>query len=80
MPFWGLVSLARLSEGVLLCWLMATLLVTFAGCLYVFLAWRIADYHDINYVMTILFFLYFSIIHSSLLFGIFQAHLGRKNP
>jgi len=67
------------EEGVLFWWLVATMAVTCAGCFYVFLKWRHNDYGNINYITTILFFLYACVVHSTLLFGIFQAHLGLRS-
>jgi len=70
--------LLEMREGVLFWWLVTTLAVTMGGFFYIFLQWKNAQYRDIDYVKMILFFLYLSIVHTSLLFGIFQAHLGRN--
>lgn len=71
-------ALLEMSEGVLFWWLLVTLMVTMGGFVYIFLQWKNAQFHDIDYVKMILFFLYLAIVHTSLLFGIFQAHLGRN--
>jgi hypothetical protein len=70
--------LLDLREGALFWWLVGTLVFTMAGCLFVLFEWEQKGYRNINYVTTILFFLYVAVVHSTLLFGIFQAQLGRR--
>lgn len=73
-----LAALLRISEGALFWGLVATLAVSLGGCAYVALQWSHRGYRDIDFVALILFFLYLTITHTTLLFGLFQAQLNRR--
>ncbi|OFZ81091.1 MAG: hypothetical protein A2583_10975 [Bdellovibrionales bacterium RIFOXYD1_FULL_53_11] len=70
--------LLNIPEG-LLFWLLVSCAATFgAAVFYLFYRWYLADFGGINFIKLAMFAVYFAVVPTSLIMGVFHAHLDKR--